>query len=154
MVKWGDMTGWFIENWFTLLNAAGVVGGLFFTAISLRSETKTRRIANLLTITANHREVWKEFINHPELTRVLDASADLIRQPITREEEIFTNFIFLHISGVYYAMQDELVIKLEGLRRDVAQFIALPIPQKIWETTKLLQNDDFVTFVEACRNWK
>ena len=150
----GNMKGWLVENWFTFLNATGVIGGLFFTAISLRSETKTRRIANLLTITAHHREVWKEFINHPELARVLDASADLIRQPITRDEEIFTNIIFLHISGAYYAMQDELVIKLEGLRRDVAQFIALPIPQKIWEATKLLQNDDFVKFVEACRNWK
>ena len=150
----GNMKGWLVENWFVLLNAVGVVGGLLFTAISLRSETKTRRIANLLTITAHHREVWKEFLNHPELARVLDASADLIRQPITREEEIFTNFIFLHISGAYYAMKDELVIKLEGLRRDVAQFISLPIPEKIWEKTKLLQNDDFVKFVEACRNWK
>ena len=143
-----------MENWFTLLNAVGVIGSLLFTAISLRSETKTRRIANLLTITAHHREVWKEFFSHPELARVLDASVDLLRRPITREEEVFTNFIFLHISSVHYATKDELVIKLEGLRRDVAQFIALPIPQKIWENTKLLQNDDFVRFVEACRNWK
>ncbi len=148
------MKGWALDNWFTILNAVGVISGLFFTAFSLRSETKTRRIANLLTITTNHRNVWKEFFSHPELARVLDASADLIKRPVTREEEIFTNFIFLHISSVYCAMNDELVIKLEGLRRDVAQFLTLPIPQKIWEKSKLLQNDDFVNFVEACRNWK
>lgn len=148
------MGEWFSENWFTLLNAVGVVGGLFFTAYSLRSEAKTRRIANLLTITANHREAWKEFFSHAELARVLDPFADLIRCPVTRDEEVFTNSIFLHLSSVYYAMNDELVIKLEGLRRDVAQFISLPIPQKIWEKTKMLQNDDFVDFVEACRNWK
>jgi hypothetical protein len=44
----GDMGSlrWLTENWFTLLNVVGVIGGLFFTGYSLRSETKTRRIAN------------------------------------------------------------------------------------------------------------
>ena len=47
----GDMGSlhWLAQNWFTLLNAIGVVGGLLFTGHSLRSETKTRRIANLLS---------------------------------------------------------------------------------------------------------
>jgi hypothetical protein len=149
-----DMGEWRAENWFTILNAVGVIGGLFFTAFALISESKTRRIANLLTITANHREVWKEFFRRPELGRVLDASADLARRPITLEEELFVNLIVLHTSSVYYALNDELVIKLEGLRRDIAQFFSLPIPKMIWEKTKVLQNDDFVKFIEECRNWK
>ena len=149
-----NMEGWILENWFTLLNAVGVIGGLCFTAFSLRSETKTRRIANLLTLTANHREVWKEFSRNPQLRRVLEASADPLKQPVTPEEEIFVNLVLLHISGVYYAMKDELVVKLEGLRRDVSQFLSLPIPRTIWEKIKLVQNDDFVAFVESCLNWK
>jgi hypothetical protein len=88
------------------------------------------------------------------LARVLDVSADVIKQPITRVEEIFVSMIVLHISSVYYAMNDELVIKLEGLRRDVAQFLSLPIPKAIWEKTKVLQNDALVKFIEECRNWK
>lgn len=148
------MTGWLLANWFTLLNAVGVMGGLFFTAFSLRSQNKTRRIANLLTITANHREVWQEYAHNPQLKRVLDASVNLIKQPVTPEEEVFVNSVLLHSSSVYYAMQDELVIKLEGLRRDVSQFLSLPIPRAIWEKSKLVQNDDFVAFVESCRNWK
>ena len=55
------------------------LGGLWFTAFSLRSETKTRRVANLLTITANHREIWKVFLNDKALARVRDASADTIK---------------------------------------------------------------------------
>lgn len=148
------MEGWLLENWFTLLSAMGIIGGLFFTAFSLRSEAKTRRIAHLLTITANHREVWKEFSHNPQLARVLDASANVLKQPVTPEEEIFVNLVLLHISSVYYAMKDELVIKLEGLRRDVAQFLSLPIPRAIWEKSKLVQNDNFVAFVESCLNWK
>lgn len=149
-----DMTTWLLENWFDLLSAVGIVGGLCFTAVSLRSETKTRRIANLLTITANHREIWKQLFAHPNLARVLDSSVDLQKQPATNEEEIFVNLVVQHIAGVYYAMNDELVIKVEGLRRDIAQFFAAPIPAAIWERTKWLQNDQVIAFIESCRNWK
>jgi hypothetical protein len=68
---------WISQNFFNLFSAAGIIGGLWFTAVSLRSETKTRRVANLLTITANHREVWKEFFGKPELARVIEPSADV-----------------------------------------------------------------------------
>jgi hypothetical protein len=145
---------WIADNWVIALNAVGVVGGLFFTAISLRSETKTRRIANLLTITTNHRAIWTEFSQRAELARILDSSADLSKVPITRAEEEFVNMVILHVSSVHYAMKDELVIKLEGLRRDVCEFFSLPIPQAVWMKTKVLQNDDFVEFVEDCRNWQ
>jgi hypothetical protein len=37
------------------------------TGYNTNSETKTRRVANLLTIIANYREVWKEFFRFPEL---------------------------------------------------------------------------------------
>jgi hypothetical protein len=48
---------WLSHNWFDLFSSAGIIGGLWFTAVSLRSETKTRRIANLLTVTANSRRM-------------------------------------------------------------------------------------------------
>jgi hypothetical protein len=148
------MEQWFTENWFDLLSASGIIAGLWFTAFTLRSDTKTRRIANLLTITANHREIWKAFLAGNGLARVRDGSADIIKQPVTDAERVFVTFVILHMSSVFYAMNDQLVIKLEGLRRDIAQFLSLPIPREVWEKIKVLQNDDFVAFVESCRNWK
>lgn len=145
---------WVFQNWFNLLSAIGVIGGLWFTAFSLRSSTKTQRVANLLTITANHREIWKEFLNNPKLMRVRDATANTAKQPVTDAERVFVTMIILHIGSVYYAMNDELVVKLEGLRRDVAQFLSLPIPQAVWEKMKVVQNDALVQFIEECRNWK
>jgi hypothetical protein len=62
--------------------------------------------------------------------------------------------VIQHLSTVYYAMNDQLVIKVEGIRRDIAQFLSLPIPREVWEKIKVLQNDEFVAFVESCRNWK
>ena len=145
---------WLSNNVFNLLTAVVAVGSLWFTAISLRSETRTRRIANLLSITANHREIWTIFLNDRALARVRDASANTTKQPITDAEWIFVNLVIQHIHSVYRAMNDQLVVKIEGLRRDIAQFLSLPIPSAVWERIKILQNDDFVAFVQACRNWK
>jgi len=149
-----EFWGWLANNSFNLLSAVGVIGSLWYTAISVRSATKTQRIANLLTITANHREVWRVFLDHQELERVRDASADVAKQPVTHAERVFVNMVIQHVNSVYCAMNDQLVVKVEGLRRDIAQFFSLPIPREVWENIKVLQNDDFVAFVESCRNWK
>jgi hypothetical protein len=144
-----EIGGWVSQNWFNLFSAIGIIAGLWFTAFSLRSETKTRRIANLLTITANHREIWKEFLNNQKLERVRDPAADTAKQPVTDAERVFVNLVIQHINSVYCAMNDQLVIKVEGLRRDIAQFFSLPIPKSVWEKTKLFQNDDFAKFIES-----
>jgi len=140
---------WISQNWFNLFSSFGIIGGLWFTAVSLRSETKTRRVANLLTITANHREVWKEIFNRPELSRVIDPSADLAKQPVTPAEEFFVGMILSNTSSVYETLKDELVIKQDGLRRDVKSFFSLPVPRAVWIKTKLLQNQDFAAFIES-----
>jgi hypothetical protein len=147
----GRMGDWVAQNWFNVLSAIGIIASLLFTADSLRSATKSQRIANLLTITENHREIWRVFSERPELSRVLNPSADLAKHPVTRQEEIFVISVLLHLSSVYHAMKDELLIKLEGLRRDVGILFSLPIPKAIWEKMKQLQNDDFVKFVEKCQ---
>ena len=149
-----EIGGWVSQNWFNLFSAIGIIAGLWFTAFSLRSETKTRRVANLLTITANHREIWKEFLNNPKLARVRDAAADTAKQSVTDAERVFVNLVIQHINSVYYAMSDQLVVKYEGLRRDIAQFFSLPIPKSVWEKMKVFQNDALVRFIEECRNWK
>ena len=143
------MAQWFTENWFNLLSSVGIIGGLWFTAVSLHSETKTRRIANLLTITANYREVWKEFFRSPELARVIDPAANVTKQPVTPAEEFFLNLVISHTSSTYEALKDELLTKQEGLRRDVRSFFSLPIPKAVWTKSKLLQNQDFAAFIDS-----
>jgi hypothetical protein len=148
----GDMEQWVVGNWFDLLSTFGIIASLLFTAVSFHSETKTRRIANLLTITANYRELWKEFLNQPKLARVLDPLANLESQPVTLEEELFVNMVILHTCSAYYAINDELLMKLEGSRRDIAQFFSLPIPSAVWAKAKLLQNQDFAAFIDSSSN--
>jgi hypothetical protein len=99
----GGMAQWLTENWFNLFSSLGIIGGLWFTAVSLHSETKTRRIANLLTVTANYREIWKEFFHSPILARVIDPAVDVTQSPITPVEELFVGLIISHINSVFYA---------------------------------------------------
>jgi hypothetical protein len=143
------MGQWLADNWFNLFSSAGIISGLWFTAVSLHSETKTRRVANLLTITVNYREIWKEFFNTPELARVIDPAANVNKKPITPDEEFFVNIVVSHTSSVYEALKDELVTKQDGFRRDVASFFSLPVPHAVWIKTKLLQNQDFAAFIDS-----
>ncbi|MDR3457125.1 MAG: hypothetical protein P4N60_06735 [Verrucomicrobiae bacterium] len=155
------MEQWLTENGLNIIGTF-VGSGLFCTAFTIykeaearKDETKARRVANLLAITSNHREVWAVFLNNQkELARVRNASADTAKQPITDAERVFVNMVFQQMNSAYYAMRDQLVVKLEGLRRDIAQFLSLPVPREVWEKIKVFQNDEFVAFMESCRSWK
>lgn len=146
--------GWLADNSINLLTAVAGIGGLWFAAFSIHEDAKARRVANLLTITGNHREVWRIFIDNKELARVRDASVNTITQPITEAEKRFVTIVIAHVNSVFYAMNNQLVISWDGLRRDVGQLLSLPIPQEVWEQIKATQNDDFVAFVESCRRRK
>lgn len=133
----------------TLINAAGIFISFCFAAFSLRSETKTRRISNLLSLTQSHRELWMALIQRPELKRILERAVNLSKDPVTLEEKIQVGMIILHLSSAFEAMKYGLVMKPEALHQDVKWFFGLPIPKAVWETVKFLQNRDFRAFVES-----
>jgi hypothetical protein len=144
-----EIERWLADNSFSLLGAVCGIGSLWFTAISLRSDIKTRQVANLLTITANHRQIWTEFLKNPALARIHDAAADTSTQPVSVAERVFVNLVIAHTYSVYCAMSNALVVEYDELRRDIAEFLSLPIPNAVWQKTKLLQNQDFVEFIES-----
>lgn len=145
-----EIWGWVTQNWFELLSTVGIIGGLIITAVTLHSETKTRRVANLLTLTQNHRELWKVFYQNVEMTRILDPAADPKSFPVNRGEEIYVNTVIQHVAAVFRAMKTDLTIKPEGIQQDVRTFFSLPIPRLVWDKIKPLQDKDFVKFVEDC----
>lgn len=144
------MWRWVAENWFTLLQTAGIVGSLLFTAFTIRADSKARRIDNLISITGSHREIWRELYVRPELARVLDASADLIGRPISADERIFVLLVILHLCAAYRAIEAGVLKSPEGMQQDVRSFFSLPIPAEIWKRNRDLQDHDFVEFVETC----
>jgi hypothetical protein len=140
---------WVEQNWFSFLQSAGIIGGLLFTAVTLRTDAQARRIGNLIAITQHQREIWTHIYTRPDLARVLDKSADLKAAPVTEAEELFVNFLILHLNSAYHAMQAGMFIKPEGLQRDIRIFFSLPIPKAVWNSAKLFQDEHFVRFVET-----
>jgi len=138
---------WISAHWFDLLQTAGIVGGFIFTGITLREDTKVKRLQSLFTITKSHREIWSEIYQRPDLSRILDQTADVNAQPVTKEETLFVNFLIFHLNNSYQAICDGLYSRPEGLGEDIKSFFSLPIPRTVWEQTKKFQDRDFVAFV-------
>ena len=92
------MGQWLADNFFNIVTT--VCGtGLWFTAVSIRKdaqarkeETRARKVANLLAITANHREIWKEYLNNPNLARVRDTAVDVAQHPVTDREQVLSRW--------------------------------------------------------------
>lgn len=145
-----ELHHWINDHGFDLLEAVGIIASLIFSAIALHRDDRSRRVENLLTLTSAHREIWKEPIRETTLKRLLLADVDLEQSPITVEEEMFVTFVVQQMNATFYAMRNGLTINCEGLRQDIRQFLANPIPREVWSRSKLLQNRSFVAFVDDC----
>ncbi|HEY4258300.1 MAG TPA: hypothetical protein VGM66_13890 [Candidatus Udaeobacter sp.] len=139
------MAQWLAQNWFDLLSSVGIL----FAAYTIHVDAKARRIGNFLAIVSNYQDIWKECFRNPSLTRVLDPSADAAKQPPTPTEELFVGLVISQMSSFYYAAKSDPVVKLEGSRQDMAQFLSLPVPKAVWHTVKPLQNRDFAAFIDS-----
>jgi hypothetical protein len=60
-----ELLHWVGGHGFDLLEAAGIIASLTFTAFALRMDAKTRRVTNLLALTAQHRDIWSHLYVRP-----------------------------------------------------------------------------------------
>jgi hypothetical protein len=98
---------WIASNWFTLLQSLGIIAGLTFTAVSFRMDTRSRRTAHLFTVTEHYRAIWSAMYERPNLSRVLSDSVDLVRVPITAEEELLVRMLIFHLAWAVRQWHDE-----------------------------------------------
>lgn len=142
--------GWAGEHWLEILQSVGIVGGLLFTALSLRINSKDRRVTNLFTITAHHRDIWGKLQERPELSRLLLRDIDPERLTPTVSEQIFVIMVIHHLRAAREAVEQGMLESPERLAKDVRWFFSLPIPHSIWNQVRHVQDRRFVKFVETC----
>ena len=140
---------WIGQQWFALLQTVGILGGLLFTALTLRKDERARQISNSIAITEQHRQIWKELYLFPELSRVLLKERNLVREPASQQEELFVRTLIVHLSTAFRAMKHDEFVRLEGLERDVRSFFSLPVPKAVWRKVQPFHDKDFANFVEA-----
>ncbi len=136
-------------HWFDLVQTIFIVAGFAIATVSLRNDTKGRRIEHLMEIIKGHREVWMSIINKPELARVFEKELNLQLNPITPEEDRIVRLSIMHLYSAYEASKHWLKDSLPGIGKDIEDYFSCPIPIKVWRDVKELQNKDFVAFVES-----
>ena len=132
-----------------LLQSIGIIGSLLLATASFRSDSKDRRVSNLIGITNNHRKIWTQLRDQPALTRILEENPDLENRPVSRDEEQFVLFLILHLNASYHAIKDRMLIPPEQLGEDIRSFFTLPIPRSVWKKTRAYHNQEFMEFVES-----
>lgn len=142
-----NILSWINLNWFSIVQALGIIAGLVFTAASFRQVAKGKEVENLLSIAGQHRELWSEARERPELSRILQERAEL-EKPITVEEEEFLNLAIVHFETGWRLAREGTVLTPQTLARDARGFFSLPLPRAVWEKTKQFRNRKFVRFVE------
>lgn len=139
---------WLADHWFDICQTVGITGGLIFTGIALRADTRAKRVQNLFTITQHHRDIWEQLYSRPKLARILEVAPNIASHPVTRDEEFFVRFLILHLYTVYRAIRYDLYLTPDGFAADISAFLSLPVPREIWMKLRTSQDGDFVTFVE------
>jgi len=139
---------WIAHNWFAFAQTGLLASGLFLIGIAILLEARARRVANLIKLTQQHRDLWERMYSQPELDRIIDPNADIAKTGVTAEEEIFASFIILHLSTTYFAIRSGFFQKPTALGRDIEDFFSLPVPRAVWEKLKNFQEPRFVSFVE------
>jgi hypothetical protein len=80
----------------------------------------------------------------------MEKRAVLDTKPLSHEERRFVTELVLHLDAVHRPIKARMAVNIEGLRKDVRDFFALPIPKAVWEMLKPYQDTDFIAFVEDC----
>ena len=141
------LTAWLRENWFSLLQGIGIVGGLLFTALSIRRDTRARRLGELLSLYEHHREIWNEYRQRPELARALAPTVNFV-EPINEQEREFINQVIVHFSVSFLAAREGGLVTLKALAADAQSFFKLPMLRRVWNETKDERDRSFVKFIE------
>jgi hypothetical protein len=144
----GSIEVWLQGNWFNVVQTVSIVFALVFTGLSLRRDTRSRRLSNLLILKGEHRELWSIIHGKPEFARILQADVDLVGRPMKSDEEIFLRQMIAHFAAAFELIQDGTPLDLEAFRRDAKEIFSLPLPKSAWQRAKNLQNPGFSKFIE------
>jgi hypothetical protein len=137
-----------VDTHFNLIQTVGIIGTLWVAiGVALR-EAKAKEVENLLTISDQHRQLWSQVPNCPELQRIFISKPDISKTPPTVAEEEFLNLAFVHYETGWKMARVGGITTLAEIRSDVQGFFALPLPRAVWEKTKKFRNKGFVKFVK------
>lgn len=139
---------WLSSNLLDLTQTVAVIIGFGAGLFNLRELRREQRIENSIKITEAHRELWRQAIESPALTRLTQTEVDLSVNPVTSAEILFVRFVALHYNTVVEAVTSQRLTIRPGLRKEVGEFFCLPVPRAAWAHVKASQSEAVCEFIE------
>lgn len=143
---------WSIERWREIFELVGTPAALLFTGLALRIDARVRRAQTLLEITKQHRDLWSQFDERPELAGLFARERDMGARPLTDKEARFANFLFLHLRAAHGAHRGRIYAMPEHVAEDWREIFQAPAVVAAWERIKHLHDRRFVALVERYRS--
>lgn len=137
---------WIQNEGFDLLEALGLIGGLFYTGWSIHRGIATHRVSNLLALTQANREIRSLLAQVPN--RLLDAHANIKKNPITDKDRHLVSIIVQHYFSTFYLALHDRFVNPAGLEKDIHWFFSFPVPAAVWGELAEFQRKDFRDFIE------
>lgn len=140
----------------------GIIGGLIVSSIALllnffstMRSARGQKISNYQEIIKSHRDIWKLTLQDPTVySRLFENDIDLVEKPITHQERLFSQLLFLHMSAAYTFLEYSHMQPIEKLELDFQEVLLSPIPRTIWAENRKYYNSDFRRFVELANKPK
>ena len=137
-----------LSDIFILIEGALLIGSFMFTIYQFTKDRKERKFAAIDVILKSRREVWSHDLREENLQRFKEKNIDLQKSPITMNERNLVENALNHFNLVFVASKAGLYKMDAGDRQDIAGFLSLPIPNKIWKDIKKYHKNDFVNFID------
>ena len=140
----------------------GIIGGLIVSSIALllnffstMRSARGQKISNYQEIIKSHRDIWKLTLQDPTVyARLFETNLNLLETPITHQERLFSQLLFLHMSASYTFLEYSHMQPIEKLELDFHEVLLAPIPRTIWAESRKYYNSDFRRFVEMANKPK
>jgi hypothetical protein len=134
---------------FQLIQLSLIVGGLLFTVIQLRRTAKAARVANLLALTKNHRELWSILLNDPQLRQILFSTREVgSTHDLSSEERLLVNFFLLHMATSFELQRARMITRNRATAADMADIICLPAFRVVWQEHSRYHPRRFQRYIE------
>jgi len=137
-------------NWLDIIQTLAIVMTLILSIVTNKYNIKQTKLNNRLTINSSHREIWTFYIDHfDELKRIFEKQPDINTKPITDNERFFVNMVLLHANVSLKANNAKTIYQIDGLKRDIQNFLSFAIPREVWKANFSVLDKDFIAFCHS-----
>jgi hypothetical protein len=140
-------------NELRVIQSVGIIVGLLVSTGAIwigiytaRAANRAVRVTTLLSITASHRDIWRQYAMRPQLARVLDWEAK--PDQMTEDEQQWLRELILHLAASFEAGRYGALPVQEGLDADVRQLMSKPMPRAVWRQLRPYQNSAFASYID------